>query len=271
MTQCARCGKRRLFLKLNQDSLCDDCVAQLEAERAAAEAERKRKAIEEATEFISTFSEHAKIAFENTYVYPSDGTEKISRIMRECKYIEEHASDWNQYEEFHDAFVATLYKNERGYTSSPLFPGKILWQQDDKYVEKCFADIKEQANTVYHRALSASLRAYDYRRHFRIVGVTFKNGRKSRQTILRAIKFEKPPFDKELEIKLETEVFEGEDAVGVYANDEKVGSISRDDLPWLLEHWDECSHIDDYSVYGGYGDHNFGMEIFVAFRYKNQE
>jgi len=265
MKQCKQCGKSGIFLSLNADGLCKACAAKLEAEQL----ERRRLLIAQATAFIEDFSQHAQKAVSKSYVFPSMGSARIEEIERGCKYIQEHIDDWKKYPGFKVAFLDTLTTDEKGYTYSPLFPGRMIgkfFQDDlDGNLEKYFNELKNGAKEIYYRAISASLKAYDYSHDFTVAGVTFKNGRQSRQTILRRIMFSDPPYNKDVTIKLQKEEFEGEAAIGVYANGDKVGYISRDDLPWILERWNKYSHVIDYSVYGGL-EHSYGMEIKVGFR-----
>lgn len=93
-----------------------------------------------------------------------------------------------------------------------------------------------------------------------VAGVTFKTGRKSRQTILREIYFKDPPFEKKPEVTLEKYKFEDEDAVGVYANGIQVGNIAKKDLPWVFKYWEHNLVVEKFKVYGG-GDRNWGMEL----------
>ena len=86
---------------------------------------------------------------------------------------------------------------------------------------------------------------------FKVAGVTFKNGNKSRQTILRAIYFGDEPYDDELVLyHLKKYDFEGETAVAVYAKDEQIGNVPRVELPFVLEHFDDIIDV-DVDVYGG--------------------
>ena len=107
--------------------------------------------------------------------------------------------------------------------------------------------------------------ACDYTEAFHVVGTSFKNGRRSRQTILRQIRFKDPPYEHTPEFRLERYLFGDEVAVGVYADQEQVGNISRDDLHWLLSHWDDYYCVDDYDILGGNG-YNYGLEIRACFK-----
>lgn len=110
-------------------------------------------------------------------------------------------------------------------------------------------DIQEVKRPVY--------RNYD----FKVVGVTFKTGRKSRQVALRKIYFHDEPYQK-VTIKLEVYEYEGEEALGVFVNDFQVGNIAKEDIDKAIE-----LLLDDYSIsytiYGG-GNKNWGMKITLS-------
>ena len=58
----------------------------------------------------------------------------------------------------------------------------------------------------------------------KIAGVTFKDGRKSRQTILRRLYWKDEPFDENAaEVTLDRGEYEGKPAFAVLLNDEKAG------------------------------------------------
>ncbi|WP_461810873.1 hypothetical protein [Faecalimonas sp.] len=99
---------------------------------------------------------------------------------------------------------------------------------------------------------------------FRVSGVTFKTGRKSRQVMLKNMYFNNtPPFDDEITITFKRYDFEGSLAIGVYANDLQIGNVPRDLVETFDKYW-----ISDYTasfdVYGG-GNKNWGCEVDVVF------
>lgn len=96
---------------------------------------------------------------------------------------------------------------------------------------------------------------------FKVVGVTFKTGRESRQAALRKIHFHDEPFEK-IHVKLEKYDFEGETAIGVFVNDFQVGNIARNEIDNVLELISDNYSI-DYSVYGG-REKNWGMVIKIS-------
>ena len=63
---------------------------------------------------------------------------------------------------------------------------------------------------------------------FKLAGVTFKNGRKSRQSILRAIKFRDGEFADGVELELQPYEYEGQPAYGIFANGQQLGSVPKD-------------------------------------------
>lgn len=86
---------------------------------------------------------------------------------------------------------------------------------------------------------------------FKVAGVTFKNGRKTRQAILRKIKWKDEPFNGFIAYTLEQYEFEGETAVGIYANGEQIGNVPRENLDYILNNWDRIAAVYSVSVYGG--------------------
>lgn len=106
-------------------------------------------------------------------------------------------------------------------------------------------------------------------REFVVAGVTFKNGRRHRQSILRQIYYRDEPYQNPT-IRLERYEYEGEAAFAVYANDGQVGNISKSDIPYVLKHWNDYIGVSEFSVYGGGALDdgelcNYGMRINVKF------
>ena len=101
----------------------------------------------------------------------------------------------------------------------------------------------------------------------KVAGVTFKNGRKSRQTILRKIHFKDEPFDKgNMELTLQREEWEGAPAFGVYVNGEQIGNIPAEYVSYVQENFSRCEGITNIEVYGGGEGRNYGAEIILRFR-----
>ena len=103
---------------------------------------------------------------------------------------------------------------------------------------------------------------------FKVAGVTFKNGRKTRQAILRAFKW----GDEIVEtVTFELYEYEGKPAVYVKINDQIVGNIPADTTETFLEH--ERMYVRDNincNIYGGAklddgSRSNYGCEIVIRY------
>lgn len=101
----------------------------------------------------------------------------------------------------------------------------------------------------------------------KVAGVTFKNGRKSRQTILRKIYWKEEPFDKgSMELTVERDEWEGKPAFGVYVNGEQIGSIPAEHSQFMSDNFSRLDGITNIDVYGGGEGRNYGAEIILRFR-----
>lgn len=143
--------------------------------------------------------------------------------------------------------------------SIPKRISTMLWH-DELYMR---SDAYKQLQERKRRIAEENARYQSFT--FKVVGVTFKNGRRSRQTILRQIRFQDPPYDSKPQIHLEQYEYEGEPAFSVWANDEQVGNIGKGDIPRLLRMWEQYDSVSDFSVYGGGEGRSYGMEITVRF------
>ena len=100
-----------------------------------------------------------------------------------------------------------------------------------------------------------------------VAGVTFKNGRKSRQTILRKIHFKDEPFNKgTMELTLQREEWEGKPAFGVYVNGDQIGNIPAEYVSYVNDNFSRLDGIVNMEVYGGGEGRNYGAEITLRFR-----
>lgn len=87
---------------------------------------------------------------------------------------------------------------------------------------------------------------------FKVAGVTFKNDDKTdRQRILRAIRFKDEPYNKEIELGLQEQEFNGEVAYGVYVNDKQIGYVPKEKVGYIKERFNNIEGITHISVYGG--------------------
>ena len=107
----------------------------------------------------------------------------------------------------------------------------------------------------------------------KVAGVTFKNGRKSRQTILRAIKFRDEPYADGLELGLTYYEYEGKPAYNVTVNDEVIGSVPADKVQYIDELMSagKIVAVTYINVYGGGTDKggkpiSYGAEITIKIK-----
>lgn len=99
-----------------------------------------------------------------------------------------------------------------------------------------------------------------------ITGVTFKDGRKSRQTILRRLYWKDAPFDKgDGDVILKREEFEGEPAFAVLLNGEKAGYIPAEHVRFFDENFHRCDGVTRIEAFCG-NDDIYGAKIIVRFR-----
>lgn len=108
---------------------------------------------------------------------------------------------------------------------------------------------------------------YEFLR-IKLAGVTFKNGRKSRQSILRAIKFRDGEFSDGVELELKPYEWEGQPAYGVYANGQQIGNVPSDKVSYITENKGRIIGFSGINVYGGGRDEegqakNFGCEVIL--------
>lgn len=100
----------------------------------------------------------------------------------------------------------------------------------------------------------------------KIAGVTFKDGRKSRQTIIRRLYWKDEPFDKnEAEVVLELGEYEGKPAFAVILNGQKAGYVPAEHVQFIEENFARCDGVTHIEAYCGAND-IYGAEIIIRFR-----
>ena len=100
----------------------------------------------------------------------------------------------------------------------------------------------------------------------KIAGVTFKEGRKSRQTIIRRLYWKDEPFDKnEAEVVLERGEYEGKPAFAVILNGQKAGYVPAEHVQFIEENFARCDGVTHIEAYCGAND-IYGAEIIIRFR-----
>ncbi len=120
---------------------------------------------------------------------------------------------------------------------------------------------------------------------FKVKGVTFSNGNKSRQSILKKLfwdgywknqgsyEFEGQESEEESEgevvCTLRRYEFEGSPAIGVYANDDQIGNVPKEDVPFVLDILDSISSVIVQIYGGGTNDNgeklNFGANATILY------
>ena len=100
----------------------------------------------------------------------------------------------------------------------------------------------------------------------KIAGVTFMDGRKSRQTIIRRLYWKDEPFDKnEAEVVLERGEYEGKPAFAVILNGQKAGYVPAEHVQFIEENFARCDGVTHIEAYCGAND-IYGAEIIIRFR-----
>ena len=103
---------------------------------------------------------------------------------------------------------------------------------------------------------------------FSVAGVTFSNESgeiKSRQTILRRLLFNDPPFDCDCTVTLERYIYENEPAFYVKVNDYIIGNVPKEFIPFIDVNFDRPYRIDDFQVYGGQDGKKLGASLKVVY------
>lgn len=114
------------------------------------------------------------------------------------------------------------------------------------------ADIEKIVNHELSSLPSISSRTIN------VAGVTFKNGRRSRQTILKQIYWKDSPYntiDYEDFLSLNTTEYEGEPAIEVWVRSKKdtelIGYIPKNDVAFFIHNFDRIVRYENFSVSGG--------------------
>lgn len=105
----------------------------------------------------------------------------------------------------------------------------------------------------------------------KVVGVTFKNiDGGNRQAILKKVYLGRDEFET-INITLNHYKYKGEDAIGVYINNNQIGNISKDDIEYLIDNWNGINNVININIYGG-GEtstgemKSYGAEIIIEFK-----
>ena len=85
---------------------------------------------------------------------------------------------------------------------------------------------------------------------YKLAGVTYKDGRLSRQAALRAIKFEEPPYYDHPQLVAEIQEYEGQPAVAIKANGRMLGFIPKQRVPEFMADYPNFTGITDIKIIG---------------------
>ena len=111
---------------------------------------------------------------------------------------------------------------------------------------------------------------YDYWK-VKVAGVTFKNGGKSRQTILKKIYFRDEPFNKDEchSCTLRRGEYQGEPSFAVCVHDDIIGFIPRENVQYFYDNFYRCDGITAIRVFSGHDI--IGAGAIVRFRRNTDE
>lgn len=145
----------------------------------------------------------------------------------------------------------------------------------EKKQDKPTAKTAERAAAETKAAQLSSVNEIDYGFHsdddydywkVTVTGVTFKNGRKSRQTILKKIFFRDEPFNKDEchSCTLRRGEYEGEPSFAVCVHDDIIGFIPREKVQYFYDNFYRCDGITTIRVFS---EHDIiGARVVVRFR-----
>lgn len=149
-------------------------------------------------------------------------------------------------------FGDTEDKGALAFGSFALLAGGIVLILLDKKKPKSDSSEPVQNNSVHTHS-------------FTVAGVSFKNDDgMSRQSILRKMKFGDEPFVNPI-ISLKKYEFNGETAIGVYADGTMIGNVPKGEVQKVLKMLDKNVFVDCAVYGGGYADDgekkNFGAKV----------
>ena len=245
---CKQCGKKGLFLKLDRNDLCPQCIEKNEAQKQL-------------------------LLRECMSILVLEITDKFKRAVSLSAYQEVltliKSLTQTQKKLFSEIILSNSTEENLCY-SHPVFG--LFWKHDLASGKTAYEICLNAIQKEYHNYPKLPTYKYDFKYEseiFNVVGVTFKNGRKSRQAILRRIRFKDPPYNR-VNFELKQYEFEGAPAYGVFANGEQLGNIAKRDIDKISYRWDRYKDIEAYDVHGGgitsSGEaRNYGIDIRVRF------
>lgn len=278
MKKCSRCGRLGLFFYIDADGFCEKCTVEVkrqqEVERALLREKEREQQLTDAQAFLrELIAACAAIPAQPPLLARADSEdfsqwlerlslEEMSAMEAACEKICTLSIQGREYLRLWEAFLAECVPVDGvvGYVRHPQIPTSIFNPRYDNF-EKISAELISNAKALCEQLrLAKNFESFTYK----VAGVSFKNGRRSRQTILKQIHFGDPPYKRAPEIRVEECEYEGEPAFAVYANEEQVGYIGKENIPEVLERWERYRGVKSFEIVGG-GEFHYGMRICVEF------
>lgn len=101
---------------------------------------------------------------------------------------------------------------------------------------------------------------------FRIAGVTFKDGKYSRQAALRKLSGKVPPMNEPINFEFEEYLYENQPAVRIICNGRILGNVPADVVNEFLKLKDKSKSFKvKYKILGGF-DVSYGCELTITWR-----
>ncbi|MEG1884461.1 MAG: hypothetical protein RR224_12205 [Clostridia bacterium] len=132
----------------------------------------------------------------------------------------------------------------------PTLQARLQKAEDERRAEKqrCEQLEREHAARTEQKAIEAAKPKVE-KLEFSVAGVTFKDGRLSRQTQLKRFYFRDPPFhEQNAELTLREEEYEGNPAFSIFLNDRKIGYVPKEHAQYLHDNYDRILGLSDFQV-----------------------
>lgn len=102
---------------------------------------------------------------------------------------------------------------------------------------------------------------------FRIAGVTFKDGKYSRQAALKKLSGNVPPMNEPINFEFEEYLYEDSPAVRIICNGRILGNVPADAVDEFLKLKNSCKSFKvKYKILGGF-DVSYGCELKITWRF----
>lgn len=289
--KCLMCGKSGLFLRTDGAGLCKECALaatqrkEEEAKRLAlAETQRKAEEIAATKEFIrrisDAFSDIKKSGGRIPISHCSSWTDtenvpydSVNRLYDDCKLICDELPRWKEYTFFEEVFLSECEADPmtRAYYKHPFIDLGLIHEIDSPIknnFDSLTSKLLERITTLETALLLYG--KYEYKTCC-VAGTTFKNDNGgSRQELLKKIRYRGAPYRTDPDIRLEKTLYDGEDAIAVYADANQIGWIPKSDLSSILPRFDRYKDVDQFSMNGGgSGGKKYGIDIRIRFYKKH--